>query len=73
MNNNIYIVSSPYNESSNIVISDYLNNKIQSSAYLTYFDFKSQVQINTDIYIRLGIPSSLKEKIIFSSLTLCQI
>jgi hypothetical protein len=73
MNNNIYIVSSPYNETSNIVISDCLNNKIQSSAYLVYFDFKSQVQVNTDIYIRLGIPSSLKGKITFSSLTLCQI
>jgi len=70
MNDNIYIVTSPFYETENIIISDTFNNKLVDNSYLVFFNFRSQKQITTDLYIRLGLPDSTKQKIIFNSLTL---
>jgi len=70
MNNNIYIVTSPFYETQNILISDNFNNKLVNNSYLIYFNFRSQIQVNSDLYIRLGLPDSTKQKIIFNNFTL---
>jgi len=70
MNGNIYITTSPFYETTNTIISDNFNNKLVNNSYFIYFNFKTQIQVNTDLYIRLGIPDSTKQKIIFNSLTL---
>ena len=79
MNENIYIVSSPIyvvdnNNIYNINDNSY-NNKLTSLSnslynYLVYFDFKSQTQITSDIYIRIGISSIAKNKYTFTSVSL---
>ena len=75
VNDNIYIVNSPIYVSNNNNIYNITDNSYNNHLttlpnslynYLVYFDFLSQIQITTDIYIRIGVSDIAKNKYTFT-------